>query len=570
LLEDLTIKDFALIQSVSLEFDRGFTVLTGETGAGKSILIGALSFLLGGKADLDVIRAGASEASVSGIFLVDGDESEASAWLSEMGVQRENNRVLLRRILRDNGKQGAWIQDRMVTRSELAAFSAFLVDIHGQHDHQSLLRVPEHRRFLDSYAGLVREVADFTVLFNRLLEKRKELEQLDSNNARREEKIEILSFAVSEIESARLAPEEDEELAAEETRLSQFEKLYAHIDGAAALLSGNGGGLLGDAKRLCGFVDSAAQADNALEQLSKRCESAFYELSDIASEVRSYSGQLVFDPARLEEIQERLAFIYKLKKKYAQAQAPLREVIAYGEKARAELAQFSRSGKEREALKEQVAALEKETYTRARALSAKRKEGAQKMAAEVEAVLAHLGMKGTRFTVQLTEKEGTALEQKCGPYGMDNIEFLICANLGSPEKPLAKIASGGEISRVMLALKTVLAASDPVETLIFDEIDAGIGGEVAISVGAHLKNLAQNRQILCITHLASIAVYADTHIRIEKQAAANAAKTGAQKISGQARVSEIARMLAGDAVGAQSLEHARSLLAKYGNFSGGS
>jgi DNA repair protein RecN (Recombination protein N) len=563
-LEDLTIKDFALIESVSLDFDRGFTALTGETGAGKSILIGALSFLLGGKADLDVIRAGALEAAVSGTFLLDAGNTEAVAWLAEAGIQSENSRVLLRRILRNNGKQGAWIQDRMVTRNELAAFSAFLVDIHGQHDHQSLLRVPEHRRFLDSYAGIIKEVGEFTALFNRLLAKRAELDQLDANNARRDEKIEMLTFAVREIEDARLVPGEDEELAAEEKRLSQFEKLYADIDGASSLLGGTDGGLLAELKRLNGFVTGASHADAALESLAKRCDSAFYELSDIAAEIRSYGNQLVFDPARLEEIQERSAFIYKLKKKYASVRAPISELIASGEKARTELEQLARGEETRAALSAQVSALEKEAYTRARALSAKRREGARKMSGEVEAVLAKLGMKGTRFTVQITEKEGTMVEQKCGPFGMDNIEFLISANPGSPEKPLAKIASGGEISRVMLALKTVLAASDTVDTLIFDEIDTGIGGEVAISVGAHLKNLARNRQILCITHLASIAVYADTHIRIEKRADGAATVTGAQKINGQERVSEIARMLAGDAMGAESLGHARSLLAKYG------
>jgi DNA repair protein RecN (Recombination protein N) len=565
LLEDLAIKDFALIEALSLDFSGGFTVLSGETGAGKSILIGALSFLIGGKADLDVIRAGATEAAVSGTFLLDGKNPEADAWLSEMGIVPENNRVLMRRIIRDNGKQGAWIQDRPVTRSELASFSAFLVDIHGQHDHQSLLRVPEHRRFLDSYAGITRQVADFTALYARLVEKRRELEQLDVNNAKRDEKIEMLSFAVSEIGDARLKPNEDTELTAEEKRLSQFEKLYADIDAANQLLAGNESGLLDAAKHLNVSVANAASADPSLETLCKRCESAFYELSDIAAEIRSYGDKLVFDPARLEEIQERLAFIHKLKKKYATLAAPVTDVIDYGDKARSELEQLSRGEEQRDALSKQVVALERDVYMQAKALSGKRREASQKMAAEVETVLAKLGMKGTRFGVQITEKESADFMQKCGPYGIDNIEFLISANLGSPEKPLAKIASGGEISRVMLSLKTVLSLSDTIGTLIFDEIDSGIGGEVAVAVGDHLKRLSSlNRQILCITHLASIAVYADTHIRREKRVEGSKTVTGAQKIDASARVSEIARMLAGDTVSAESLEHARVLLAKYG------
>jgi DNA repair protein RecN (Recombination protein N) len=373
----------------------------------------------------------------------------------------------------------------------------------------------------------------------------------------------MLTFAVSEITDARLKPNEDTELAAEEKRLSQFEKLFADIDTANQLLAGNEGGLLGTAKHLNVSMSNAASADPELEALCKRCESAFYELSDIAAEIRSYSDKLVFDPARLEEIEERISLIHKLKKKYAALSSPLSDVSAYGEKARAELEQLSRSEEARDDLCKQAAALEREVYTTAKALSGQRKEASAKMAAEVEAVLAKLGMKGTRFGVQITEKESADFMQKCGPYGIDNIEFLISANQGSPEKPLAKIASGGEISRVMLSLKTVLARSDTVGTLIFDEIDSGSGGEVAVAVGEHLQKLAQNRQILCITHLASIAVYAYTHIRIEKRAQGSRTVTGAEVISGQARVSEIARMLAGDTVSSESLEHARVLLAKY-------
>ena len=568
MIEDLAIRDFALIEAVTIEFSRGFTVLTGETGAGKSILIGALSFLLGGKADTDVIRAGAEEAQVSGTFVLDaeGDKS-AFAALADAGVTPENNRVILRRIIRQNCKTGAWIQGQMVTRAELAAFSAFLVDIHGQHEHQSLLRVAEHRPYLDSYAGILPLVAAFTGRYTALVEKRRALAALSENAEKRAERTELLRFALEEIEGARLKAGEDADLAAEEGRLADFEKLHENLKGAGELLDAGGGNLLGLAKQLYAFAGNAAGSDAALTGLYKRSEAAFYELSDIASELRSYGERLVFDQGHFEEVQERLGLIFKLKKKYAAAAGPLTDVIAYGAQARRDLESLTTGAENRDALMSEIALLEREVYAKAKELSARRHDAAQKMAQEVAAVLGNLSMKGTRFTVYIEPKEGTEFEQKCGPYGIDNVEFLISPNPGAPERPLAKIASAGELSRVMLALKTVLTAGGSrggaQSTMIFDEIDTGIGGEVAVAVGSHLKKLSEKYQIFCITHLASIAVYADTHIMVEKSEALGKTATTATVISGDGRVGEVARMLAGDAVSNASLEHARSLLEVY-------
>lgn len=579
MLEDLNIKDFALIDNATIEFSKGFTVLSGETGAGKSLLIGALSFLLGGKSGTEQIRPGCHEATVSGTFLLeennvtpaltesDEDEGEcrsASEWLFRHGIETENNRILLRRYVRDNGKTGAWIGDTAVTRADLAAFSSFLVDIHGQHEHQSLMKVPEHRRFLDSFAGLNERVAAFTALYVDLVAKRKRLDELNASDANREQKIELLSFAIKEIEEAKLKTDEDKALDEEETKLSSFEKLYADIEGVNAALDGNGEGAVSLLKRIRGTAQHACDLDKSLETLDQRLESAFYELSDIASEYKNYERSLVFDPERLAQVQERQTLIYNLKKKYASSvNAPLEEVLQYAENAKAQLETIEGGEAGKEQLKKEIAALEKEVYTEAKAISAARKTAASQMAQGVESVLSQLGMKGTRFSVSIIEKNGTELEQKCGPYGMDNIEFLISANPGSPLQGLAKIASGGELSRVMLALKTILAATDPVQTLIFDEIDTGIGGEVAVSVGSHLKKLAKNRQVLCITHLASIAVYADNQVKIEKGVNAGATQTRVFPITAEARVEEIARMLSGDPASAESLEHARSMLQRF-------
>jgi len=584
MLEDLSIKDFALIDSANVEFNDGFTVLSGETGAGKSLLIGALTFLLGGKGGSELIRSGAHESSVSGSFYLgqspasvrdlSPDEEPLSAfeWLALHGIEAEDNRILLRRIIRENGKSASWIGGTPVTRADMAEFSSFLIDIHGQHEHQSLMKVTQHRKFLDSYADLTERVADFTQIYSQLVEKRKILDSLNSDDRERAQKIDFLNFAVKEISEAKLKEGEDEELNDEERKLSSFEKLYSDIQSVNSFMSGSddSSSLLASLKKLRSYADSASSSDKSLEKLQERLDSVFYELSDIADEYKNYEQSLVFDPARLAEVQERQTLIYSLKKKYASSvKAPLSEVISYYENAQKKLEELDGSTEKKDVLEKEISELEKKVYLEAKNISTLRKSAAQKMSDGVVAVLSALGMKGTRFSVNVAEKSGTDVSQKCGPYGIDDIEFLISANPGQPLQPLAKIASGGELSRVMLSLKTILCQASSngeasVGTMIFDEIDTGIGGEVAVSIGSHLKNLAKNRQVLCITHLASIAVYADNQIKIEKSVADGATNTHVRPISGEERVSEIARMLSGDAASSESLEHARSMLSKFG------
>ncbi len=566
MLEDLSIKDFAIIESEHIEFSNGFTVLSGETGAGKSILIGAMSFLLGGKADVNQIRSGAHEAQVSGTFYLDSKENQNPAleWLNDHGIETENNRILLRRYIRDNGRAGAWIGSTPVNRTDLAEFSSFLVDIHGQHEHQSLMRVPEHRKFLDARAGILPEVSAFTALYMELVEKRRLLAQLDSSDADRTRKIDMYNFAVKEIEDAKLKPEEDIQLEEEENRLSSYEKLFAGVDSIRNMLDGGDESVVSLLKKIRRESQNISILDKTLSSLDTRIESAFYELNDISEEFASYANKLVYDPSHLQEVQDRLSLIYSLKKKYASTQsAPLKEVFDYYENAQKSLEQLGAGSENREELMKSVSELEKKVYLAGKNLSEKRRATGDKLASEVEALLKNLGMNGTRFAVSITAKPGDQIEQKCGPYGFDNIEFLISANPGSPLLPLAKIASGGEISRVMLALKTIFAQNDPVQTLVFDEIDTGIGGEVAVAVGSHMKALAKNRQIFCITHLASIAVYADNQIKIEKGVAEGKTVSNVHPIQGEERVSEIARMLSGDADSAASIEHARAMLEKY-------
>ncbi len=578
MLEELTIKDFALIESDYLEFNKGFTVLSGETGAGKSILIGALSFLLGGKAEVSQIRNGKSEASVTGTFFIKppaairklNDEDEprnAYEWLDLHGIEIENNRVLLRRFIRDTGKSGAWINDTPVTRTDLAQFSAFLIDIHGQHEHQSLMKVTEHRKFLDNRAGIQNEVDAFTLKYAALVSKRKQLAEYSMSESERLRKLDMMTFAVQEISDAKLKKNEDTLLEEEEARLTSFEKIYSDAEAITDMFNSSEGSVVNLLKKIRRDSSHIAEMDKSISALDERIESAFYEISDIADEFETYKNKLVFDPSRLQEVSDRLSMIYNLKKKYASSvNAPLDEVFKFFEEAQQFVEENTNGNSKREVLSAEIKELEKEVLIRSRALTEKRVAAAQKLNFEVDQILANLGMKGTHFEVSVKDKMGSELEQKCGPYGKDDIEFLISANPGNPLLPLAKIASGGELSRVMLALKTIFAETDSVETMIFDEIDTGIGGEVAVAVGSHIKKLAKNRQIFCITHLASIAVYADNQIKIEKAVSGGITSSNVHEVTGEERVAEIARMLSGDSQTEESLGHARSMLEK---FSGG-
>ena len=559
MLENISVKNIALIDSLFVEFEKGLNVLSGETGAGKSILIGALTLLLGGKTSTDFIRTGTDEAAVSGSFFIGNKHIEALKWLDEHGIEPEDNRVLIRRNLKQNGRSNAWIQSTPVTRNELEDFTSLLVDIHGQHDHQSLFRIAEHRRFLDSFAGINNEVKMFTSLYAELAEKRTELENLNLSEKELAEKQELLQFAIDEITKAKLKEDEKEELEAEEKRLNQFEKLFEALNTASQLFSDESG-IISLTKKAMHNLETAKNCDEELEDLSKRLETGYYELDDISSSIDSYLSKLTFNPERVEQVQERLSLIYKLTKKYG---ATIHDVLNYAKNAEEQLESLSKREAGKSELEQKIGILQSKLLKLGRILSEKRKEASSKLQKEVEEVLSNLGMPKTKFQVRVDTRLPEGNRLSVNPYGFDDIEFMISPNAGEPLRPLAKIASGGELSRVMLALKTVLAEGDEADTLIFDEIDTGIGGEVAINVASHMKKLSKKKQILCITHLAVIASHADNHIKIEKNTIGQTTKTSAATVSGKARLEEIARMLAGDELSEASLRHAEELLLKY-------
>jgi DNA repair protein RecN (Recombination protein N) len=558
MLDELTIRDFAIIDRMTVRFGLGLNLLTGETGAGKSIMIGALGFILGDKADAACIRAGAEETMVSGVFSIQ-DCPDAAAWLETRGIEIEDGAVVVRRSLKAAGRGAAYIQSAPVTRADLRDFTSLLVDVHGQHEHQSLLLPERHRPYLDRFAGIEGEVAGYTAVFGALVEKKRAYERLLTSESEREARKELLAYAIKELSEAKLREGEEEELQAEEKRLSQFERLSEFLLSARDGLCGSGEGALARLRAARQALDSASGIDDGLSALGQRIDDAYYELEDASESLKSYIQSVSFSPERLDEVSSRLAAVHRLVKKHG---GSVQTALLKLEESVSDLERLEHLEEDREGLQAEISTLERDVLSRASALSKKRAAAAVSLGERVASIIRSLGMPKAGFTVSLGKKGSEPGRPVVGPYGMDDVEFLIAPNPGEPSRPLARIASGGEISRVMLALKTCLAEADSVSTLVFDEIDTGIGGEVGIAIGEHLAALARAKQVFCITHLASIAVRADNHMKVEKVEEGARSLARVSRISGKARVAEIARMLSGTEGGEASLRHAEELLRK--------
>jgi len=612
MLEEMSIRNYALIDTINLSFRPGFNVLTGETGAGKSIIVGSLGFLMGAKAETDVIRSGCDEASVSAVISINktalNDENvkgknavfsdsplDVNEWLRMRDIECEEDSgfgstVIVRRNIKTSGRGSIFIQNVPVTRQDLCEFMALLFDLHGQHNHESLLKKGSHRVFLDRFAGIEDEVQDFSRIFLELTEKRRALESSLKSDREREERLELLNYAVDEIQRAQIKAGEIRELEQELQKLNDFEKLAGYIntasscftEGSLNVTQGDGSGVqsvLSLARRTKNALDNASLVDSSLAEINRRFENLYYEAEDIAGEFRAYKDSLSFDPKRLEEVNERLSLLYKLKKKYAgkqssqenQAGSEEDAILIYRADAEKEIETLCGAEENRDKLKKTISALEKEIVAKAQILKEKRTAAALRLSRLITDILKGLGMPNAGFQTIVNPRQNAASAEgiSYGPYGAEDVQFMISANKGEPLKELAKIASGGELSRVMLAIKTALLTDNQkeqggVETLVFDEIDAGIGGEVALKVGEYLVKIGKFKQIFCVTHLASIAVRADNHFKVEKKTEGGRTYTGIGPLSAEGRRKEIARMLAGD-TGSAALAHADELIQKYSN-----
>lgn len=556
MLTDLHIRNFAIIDTLHVSFLPGLNMLTGETGAGKSIIIDAVNLILGGRASADMIRTGEEEAVIECLFELSGQDDVRST-LEASGVTTDVE-LLVKRVVSRSGRNRVFMNGGMATTSQLNAIAPLLVNIYGQHESQILLRPENHLYLLDGFAGLVPLRNGFAGLFDRFRKTGEELRVLDEGEREAIRRIDLLSFQSDEIAAAALFPGEDAELAHERERLLHGEKLIRASRGAYDALYDGDGALLGILRSIIAEVDDAALVDDSLVSHAERLNEAYLSLEDAALSLRDYGARLEMDPARLREVDDRLDLISRLKKKYAPT---VEEILAFKERVDSELDSLTHRGEHHGELEEEMRRLEQALREQGTELGRQRREAAKRLQDAMEKELHELAMKNARFEVAFQPFDEPRAT------GMERVEFLFSPNPGEASKPLARIASGGELSRLMLAMKQVHPESD-VPTLIFDEVDTGIGGAVSAMVGKKLKRVSSNQQVLCITHHPQVAAYADHHFTVRKTTDAGRTRTTVELLSGRERVQEVARMLGGAKVTEKTLDHAREMIEDAGGSQG--
>ena len=548
MLEHLHIENLAVIESADLEPRRGFSVLTGETGAGKSVLIHSLNLLLGERVGKDLVRSGCQKATVSGLF---SDLSpRVLKLLSEQGFESDGE-VLIQRELTADGRSSVRINGRPSTVSMLRDLSAGLVNIHGQHDNRALLDPATHAGYLDEFAENAAEKETYVSCFRALKKVLNEINAVNTDEQTRMQRLDLLSYQVGEIDGAALQPGEEEELSRRREVLSHAEKIESSLSSAYGLCSEDNAARdsLG---RAASLLEGVASFDEGLKALSVRLTSLYEDLEDLSSDLRSYLDGQSFDPSELSAVEERLDLIFRLKRKYG---SDVGEILAFRDKAAAELEELNSSEERLEHLlaeKERLIGLLKKAGT---ALTESRKKAGEKLAKLLTEQLAFLDMPNTGFCVSVTPAGSYT------PQGADSVEFLLSANLGESLRPLSKIASGGELSRIMLCMKTVLNSSADAETLIFDEVDTGVSGKAAEKIAIKLKEISRGKQVLVVTHLAQIAAYADEHFLIAKAVSDQRTRTTVTPLTREGRIGELARIMGGLNPTSATLAAAEDLLA---------
>lgn len=556
MLVSLRIDNFALVEHLELGFNQGFNVLTGETGTGKSIIIDAVDTVLGARTGSDMIRTGESKALIEAEFDI-ASMDELEALLSELGLEvDEEGTLILSRTINQGGKNSYRINGFATTATVFKRVGEYLIDIHGQHDNYSLVKPTRHLQLLDSFDDkkIKGPLNEYRQIYNQYTTTKKNLADLVAAQKERARRIDILQFQIQEIKAVEVKLGEDSKLLEERKLLANAEKLNLLAAKAYDLLksgSGRQGAALDSVSEALKSVREIATIDEKLKEITELATEAYYQLEELAGQVRDYMDQLFFDPQRLEEVEERLENLRNLKRKYGDS---IEDILSFAEKAEDELTQLVDSEQILSGLQDELAALEQHLSVQGQRLTKARLEVAQLLETVITEQLSQLNMPHIQFKVQHESSTEPS------PQGFDQIEFLISPNPGEPLKPLAKIASGGEMARIMLALKVVLAKVDVIPTLIFDEVDAGLGGRAAQAVGEKLAQLGKEFQIMCVTHSPQVTSFADHHLMIAKEVHGERTKTIVTQLNNVERSKELARMLGGANITDLTLKHAQEML----------
>ena len=554
MLEVLHIENIAIIEEADIRFEAGFNALTGETGAGKSIVIDALSAVLGQRTSRELIRTGADKAFVSAIF-----SGVEPSLLAELGITpEEDGSLLLQREIHSDGKSVCRIGGRPVTVGQLKALGSRLLNIHGQHDGQQLLDEEEHLRFLDSFGRTERLFNAYTEKYNHFTEIQRKMQSLQMDESEKARRVDTLTYQIGELERAQLRAGEEEELSARRNLLRNAEKFISAVSEADYALNGDdsGDGALGLLRRAQDAIGAVRHLDDGYAALYQRLEALYSEAYDVAATVEDRREGFDFSPNELDEVESRMDQLYRLKKKYGPS---VEDMLAYLDRCRAELEQIEYAGDTLIRLERELAKAEQAALDAAERLSQGRRQAAEQLSAQILEELRQLDMGKIRFAADMAEKP-------LGPDGIDQVRFLMSANVGEELRPIHKIASGGELARIMLAMKNVLSEQDMVGTMVFDEVDTGVSGRAAQKVAEKMARISRRKQVLCVTHLPQLAAMADTHFSVEKGEQNGRTYTAVQRLDREQRRQELARLTGGSHVSQTMLDGAEELLAEAEKF----
>lgn len=554
MLRELSIKNFAIIEDLTVGFVEGLTVLTGETGAGKSIIIDAVQLLAGGRGSQEFIRHGAKKAELEGLFAISSENHSAYQKCAEAGIEIEEGMVILRRDLNDNGKSICRVNGKLVPLSLLREIGATLIDVHGQHESQELMDDKRHISLLDQFAGPdIDSLKDrYSEEYSAYRELKKELAAISLGEQQVAQKIDLFSFQIKEIDACQFRAREEEELAEERRRLMNFNKIYERSNTAHEAILGESRGLdwIGQAMT---DLEEVATLDEGFREHSDNVSAAFYSLQEAAFQIKNILDDLEFNPERLNEVEQRLALIQSMKRKYG---ATLEDILTYREKIGEELESLINRDENMQKNEQQLNELKESLLQTAEKLTAVRKKAGRKLSDAIMQQLRALYMEKADFSVHFEPLAADQFDHN----GLDRIVFYIATNVGEPPKPLTKIASGGELSRMMLALKTIFSSTNGITSIIFDEVDTGVSGRVAQAIAEKISAISMHSQVLCISHLPQVAAMADHHYYIKKHEEAYRTVTSLTEIFDNARIDEISRMMSGAEVTELTFQHAKELV----------